>query len=82
MYDAPSKSKHVNKAELDYIEQDKYVPFFGAHPVDEATGKQHTYCIYNREYGSDSTVVYFKNTNVTPDIYYATKSSYNATNYT
>ena len=23
-----------------------------------------------------------KNTNVTPDIYYATKSSYNATNYT
>ena len=24
MYDAPSKSKHVNKAELDYIEQDKY----------------------------------------------------------
>lgn len=24
LYDAPSKSKHVNKAELDYIEQDKH----------------------------------------------------------
>lgn len=23
MYDAPSKSKHVNQAELDYIEQDQ-----------------------------------------------------------
>ena len=31
MYDAPSKSKHVNKAELDYIEQDKYEA--GAAPV-------------------------------------------------
>ena len=33
MYDAPSKSKHVNKAELDYIEQDKYEE--GAAPVIE-----------------------------------------------
>jgi len=26
MYDAPSKSKHVNKAELEYIEQDRMRP--------------------------------------------------------
>ena len=31
--------------------------FLRSHPVHKATGKEHTYCVNNREYGSDSTVV-------------------------
>ncbi len=44
MYDAPSKSKHVNKAELDYIEQDKYEE--GAAPViEEVKRKKKRRCL-------------------------------------
>ena len=43
MYDAPSKSKHVNKAELDYIEQDKYEE--GAAPVIEEVKEEKRRCL-------------------------------------
>lgn len=40
MYTAPAKSKHVNKAELEYIEQDKHEDGIAAPPVEEKDEKK------------------------------------------